>query len=78
MSAHRTSGDNDHPVPRRSSFRKSDFVIRNKQDDSFSQIDSFKVTAKKSGKNRLAYLSLFPYFNVYTRNVCAVALKGFH
>lgn len=38
---------NNQPVKKQPTFRKSDFMIRNKQADTFSQIDSFKVTAKK-------------------------------
>jgi len=32
---------------KRAAFRKTDFIIRQTKDDGFSQIDSFKVTAKK-------------------------------
>ena len=56
MSSSRPPADGNRP--RNSSFRKSDFVIRTKQDDSFSQIDSFTVTAKKTTTGELS-LSLF-------------------
>lgn len=41
------TSDNSQSVKKQPAFSKSDFVIRPKSVDTFSQIDSFKNTANK-------------------------------
>ena len=54
------------PAKKQPVFRKSDFVIRNKQADTFSQIDSFKVTAKKQAGE--SYYNNLPSSRVSAEN----------
>lgn len=39
--------DVGQPVKKQPTFSKSDFVIRPKSADTFSQLDTFKITANK-------------------------------